>query len=297
MQKAELPSQLSYETWDIGIVGKTLDDRGTVATDFVALRARTVISVEYDPDDFSLSLNGAGIPADDVESAAREWVSKSILIELTTVGFVEVFLLSRALHRLGKSEIDFLYVEPLEYAHSRRTPLLHRRDFELSEEVPGYRGIPGAAIIMSDLEKQYGAFFLGFEERRLDRALEDFQMLNPENCAIVFGVPAFQAGWEMDAFANNIRVIRERGLGGGVFFCGAENPAAAFEVLLNLKSGLESSEQRLVVAPIGTKPCGLAVALFATLNPDVGLLYDHPRRRQKRTERSANWHLYRAMFS
>ena len=30
-------------------------------------------------------------------------------------------------------------------------------------------------------------------------------MLKPDNCIVVFGVPAFQAGWEMNAFANNIR--------------------------------------------------------------------------------------------
>jgi hypothetical protein len=296
MQEAESAAQLTCKRWNIGVVGKTLDDRGTVATDFVHQHAEAVVSVEYDPEGFSLEIDSVKRAADDVESAIRDWASKTILIETTTVGFVAMFLLARALHRTGTREISFLYVEPREYAHSRRTPLLHRRDFELSAEVPGYRGIPGAAMIMNDLEKQRAVFFLGYEERRLDRALEDFQMLSPDNCAVVFGVPAFQAGWEMDAFANNIRVIRERGLCGGVFFSGAENPAAAFDVLTNIKSGLED-KQRLVVAPIGTKPSGLGVALFAVLHSDVGLLYDHPQRRSKRTEKSVNWHLYQAIFS
>jgi hypothetical protein len=298
MQEAESGAQLSCTRWDIAVVGKTLDDRGTVATDFVAQHADAVISVQYDPEDFSLEIDKVRGAADDVEGAIRAWASKTVLIEMTTVGFVELFLLIRALSRIGGTEISFLYVEPREYAHSRRTPLLHRRDFELSAEVPGYRGIPGAAMIMSDLEKQRAVFFLGYEERRLDRALEDFQMLNPENCSVVFGVPAFQAGWEMDAFANNIRVIRERGLSGGVFFCGAENPAAAIDVLQSLKSEFQSdNKQRLVVAPIGTKPNGLGVALFAAIHADVGLLYDHPRRKSKRTEQSSNWHLYQATFS
>ena len=296
MQEASSANQLSFTRWDVGVIGRTVDDRGTIATDFVTQHANEVFPIQYDPEDFSLEINQAKLSEDEVEGTVREWSSKSILIEATTVGFVELFLLIRSLAKIGKRDLSFLYVEPREYAHSRRTPLLHRRDFELSSEVPGYRGIPGSAMIMSDLEKQRAVFFLGYEERRLDRALEDFQMLSPDNCTVVFGVPAFQAGWEMDAFANNIRVIRERGLSGGVCFCGAENPAAAMEVLLDVKSELGNHE-RLVVAPIGTKPNGLGVALFAAVHPNIGLLYDHPRRRSKRTEKSANWHLYQATFS
>jgi hypothetical protein len=296
MQEAESQTELTCTRWVLGIVGKTLDDRGTVATDFVSKHVDCVVPVEYNPETFSLEINNVGAPVDDIETGIREWSKKSILIETTTIGFVELFLLVRALRTLGLKDISFLYVEPRGYAQSRRTPLLHRRDFELSAEVPGYRGIPGAAMIMNDLERQRAVFFLGYEERRLDRALEDFQMLSPDNCSVVFGVPAFQAGWEMDAFANNIRVIRERGLSGGVFFCGAENPAATLDVLAEIRSGLEE-KQRLVVAPIGTKPCGLGVALFAILHPDVGLLYDHPQRRAKRTEETANWHLYNATFT
>ena len=295
MQEAESATQLSSTRWDVGVIGKTVDDRGTIATDFVAQHAGELFPVQYDPENFLLELNKIKMAEDEVEATLRRLSSKSVLIETTTVGFVELFLLIRGLTKVGRREISFLYVEPREYAHSRRTPLLHRRDFELSSEVPGYRGIPGAAMIMSDLDKQRAVFFLGYEERRLDRALEDFQMLSPDNCAVVFGVPAFQPGWEMDAFANNIRVIRERGLSGGVFFCGAENPAAAMEVLRDIKSELRDNE-RLVVAPIGTKPNGLGVALFAAVHPDVGLLYDHPRRRTRRTEMSANWHLYQATF-
>jgi hypothetical protein len=295
LQKGDSKSRLSFTRWALGIVGNTVDDRGTAATDFVKESSEQVVVVEYDPDEFTLEIDGHKQPVDRLDETLESWKNKSILFETTTLGFSEIFLLTRVLYHAGMKSLSFLYVEPAEYAHSRRTPLLHRRDFELSELVPGYRGIPGAGVMMSDLANERAVFFLGYEERRLDRALEDFQMLRPDNCAIVFGVPAFQAGWEMDAFANNIRVINERGIAGGVFFCGAENPSGAFDVLARVKDELHDGE-RLVVAPIGTKPNGLGAALFATVNPRVGLLYDHPKRRQKRTERTANWHLYNVEF-
>ena len=76
----------------------------------------------------------------------------------------------------------------------------------------------------------------------------------------------------MDAFANNVRVIRERDLRGGVMFCGAENPASAIKVLEDVYKGLQPGE-KLLIAPIGTKPCGVGAAMFAVTHPDTGILY------------------------
>jgi hypothetical protein len=46
-------------------------------------------------------------------------------------------------------------------------------------------------------------FLLGYEGQRLAQALEQTD-IRPSNCSVVFGVPAFQPGWEMDAYANNV---------------------------------------------------------------------------------------------
>ena len=119
---------------------------------------------------------------------------------------------------LGIRDLEFLYVEPRSYHSPRRPQLLDKRDFDLSDEVRGYRAIPGATVMLSDRDKQKGVFFLGYEESRFDMVLEDYQMIRPSDCIVVFGVPAFQPGWEMDSFANNIRVIRQRNIEGGVFF-------------------------------------------------------------------------------
>ena len=107
----------------------------------------------------------------------------------------------------------------------------------------------------------------------------------------MFGVPAFKAGWEMDAVANNIAVIREQNIRGGLHYCGAENPASVVDVLESLEAGLDAN-QRMFVAPIGTKPHGIGVALFASERKDIGIIYDHLRRKQGRTTAVENWHLF-----
>ncbi len=296
MQEAESISNLSFAHWDLGIGGRSLDDRGRAAFDFLSSNTDQIISIQYNEDEFTLKIDNKNLNVEDIEESLHLFKDKSIILEATTLGFVEMFLCCRAFRTLGSSQLSFLYVEPLGYNRSpRRSQPLHKRDFELSDEVPGYRAIPGAAVILSDRAPQRSVFFLGFEERRLDRALEDHQMIQPSLCSVVFGVPAYKPGWEMDSFSNNIRVIRERNIRGGVHFCGAANPAATVEILTQIYGELANKE-RLFIAPIGTKPHGIGVALFTSDKSRIGILYDHPKRREERTSKVSRWHLYNVEF-
>ena len=157
--------------------------------------------------------------------------------------------------------------------------------------VSGYLAIPGSAILLGDHFSHKGVFLLGYEEARLRRAFEDLQMINPSKTTIVFGVPAFKPGWEMDSIANNITVIQEQNIRGGIHFCGAENPAAVFELLTEIYKGLDNTE-RLFIAPIGTKPHGVGTALFASQHSDIGIIYDHPQRKEGRSGELGHWHLF-----
>lgn len=294
MQKGRNPAHLAYHNWSLGVLGSALDARGKAATEFVRANCAAVIQVEYAEDDYQLMIDGRVMDAEEISGDLQNLAGGRVVLEATTLGFVEIFLCCRALQKLGLHSLDMTYVEPAEYTRPLRSQPLHRRDFALSDEVPGFRAIPSAAFIIDDRRPQKAVFFLGYEERRLDRALEDFP-LRPSMCAVVFGVPAFQPGWEMDAFANNIKVIRHKGVEGGVHFCGAENPSAAVDILSRVYEE-RVQDERLFVAPIGTKPHGIGAALFAAAHPDVGILYDHPRRKTGRSSDTASWHLFAVTF-
>ena len=291
MQEANSASGLQTSIWDVAILGESVDARGHAARSFLSNLGTRLVEVRYDEEEFSLYIDGQKINAEDLGTKFVEFQGKSLVCEASSLGFVEIFLACRTLKDLNFRRVDLIYVEPGQYSNPRRTHILSKRDFELSDQVPGYRAIPGATMMLSDKTARKGVFFLGYEARRLDRALQDYQMIRPSNCCVVFGVPAFKPGWEMDAFANNIRVIKDNNLSGGVHFCGAENPLAAFDVLELIYTELQSKE-RMFVAPIGTKPNGIGVALFVAAHPEVGILYDHPKRKAGRSSSVARWHLY-----
>jgi hypothetical protein len=294
LQEGSDSSELNFGRADIALVGVAVDERGRDAITWSNGRRASLKTLTYDPEAVTLSIDGKQTQVDGLERLLEPYCQKTILLEATTLGFVEIFLCARALVNLQGSELTLLYVEPWQYLSPRRTQLLHRREFELSQRVPGYLGVPGATLVTTARTNQRAVFFLGYEERRLDVALE-LEMVRPSDIAVVFGVPAFTPGWEMNAFANNIGVIRDKNVSGGIYFCGAENPASAYKLLDEIYDSL-SPKERLIVGPIGTKPNGIAAALFAAEHKDIGLLYDHPIRSRDRTEKTAGWHLFTARF-
>ena len=291
LQKGTAPAHLDLDEWSVAIHGKVVDDRGKMAVEEVNSRAKRVYQLHYDPINFEVNVNGEKVGVDEFENYFFCMVDDSIVLEATTLGFVEILLCCRTLYRVDGFRLDIIYAEPEMYRSRRRQHLLHRRDFELSNEVTGYRGVPGSTFFLEGRASRRCVFLLGYEEARMRRAFEELQVIEPTRTSLVFGVPAFKAGWEMDSIANNIAVIREQNITGGIYYCGAENPAAVVEVLGNIHSALQTNE-RLFVAPIGTKPHGIGVALFVSKHPNVGVLYDHPRRASGRTSRLGNWHLY-----
>ncbi len=291
MQKAVTPDGIEWKSWCIGFHGEILDDRGRASVQELGEKASQLIELTYDPETIQIRIAGNRVNADSLHETLHPMLNGPVVLEATTLGFVEILLCCRALHELGIAAFDLVYVEPERYRRPRRQHLLHRRDFELSSDVPGYRAIPGNAMLLGDRTPQKGIFLLGYEEARLRRAFEDLQMIRPSKSAVMFGVPAFTPGWEMDAIANNISIIREQNIRGGVHFCGAENPAAVIEILSDIHAALGQNE-RLFIAPIGTKPHGIGVALFVAQHRNVGIIYDHPRRTEGRSVEIARWHLF-----
>jgi hypothetical protein len=296
MQSGARSELLSHSNWSVGIVGGVVDDRGDAARAFTKGNSAALHTLRYLPDPPGLEFDGHDWAAEEMESILSNLTAESILLEATTLGFVEILLTCRALKDLGGSQISILYTEPKRYKRPRESLVLHRRDFELSSEVEGFSGVPGSVFMLREDRPTKAVFLVGYEGQRLEQALEQTGV-RPSDCSIVFGVPAFQAGWEMDSFANNIRILRQRDVTGEILFGGAQSPQAAYSAIQKVNQSCDRDRgERLIIAPIGTKPHGIGAALFACNHPDVGIIYDHPHRSQGRTNAVSTWHLFDISF-
>lgn len=293
MQTAPSPEEFVSSRWDHAIIGDSVDSRGAVAIEFAKANSAAIHSFRYNPKALQIEFDGEQFSAEEPEQLFARLAHQSILLEATTLGFVEILLCCRALRQTAQSAVSLVYTEPKNYYRPRRSQIVHRRDFELSNEVEEFMAVPGNTILLSADRAVKSVVFVGFEGQRLNRFLEQTG-IPASKCSIVFGVPAFRPGWEMDSFANNFRVLKGDQMAGRIHFCAAQNPLSAYETLKRIYNSC--SGERLLVTPIGTKPHGIGSAFFLSEHPDVGVIYDNPKRKENRSNSVEKWHFFRAEF-
>lgn len=267
--------------------GEELDERGESACQSAPENARVRLS--FGVDDMSLTVGNQKKPSDSAMELLSVYDWRKVVLEATTLGFAELFCAVNALLSCGATSINMIYVEPAEYTRDGKGAAL----FALSEPTRGYVAIPNAIVDLASEEVEAGVFFLGFEPERLDRALEEYQMIASKHVKVVFGIPAYHPGWELDAIIPHLAALEGHKLQPD--YCSANDPEAAFECLERTRDTL-GADKRMFVAPIGPKPCGIASAVFASVYPEqVGLLFDHPRRKKRRSSGVDLWHRFTVM--
>lgn len=294
MRRVISSQEIDHLSWDIAIIGVELDDRGKGALEYSRGHSKAVLTVHFRTDTNDLLINDQVFQVEDLVGALKRHKHKKVLVEATTLGFAELALVCRAFTQLDAIVVDFLYLEPKSYKGNSNPSVINKRDFELSNEFVGYRPIPGLCYSLEEEADHLVVFLLGFEGQRMQRALEDLP-INRSACCAVFGLPAYQVGWETNAFANNVDTLYDIRGGRGIHFFGADNPKAVLQLLLRLAEG-KTPGQRMFVAPTGSKPHGIGAALFVALDESIGILYDHPQKSAGRSKEISFWHLFTVPF-
>lgn len=265
--------------------GNSVDDRGNSSVNIESSNISQRIPVNYDYEGMEISVGNKIINADQATVLFTPYFEQGkVVLDATTLGFSELFFAIKSLVDLNVSEFLIIYVEPSDY--SRTTP--GADSFALSELNAGYKPIPRSVVDLAGDDVEAGVFFLGFEPERLERAFEEYQMLSTKDIKVVFGVPAFQPGWELNSIVPHLAVIENC----DIAYCAANDPSSAYDTLEETRMSL-AQEKKMFIAPIGTKPCGVAAALFASVHPtQAGLLFDHRKKKIKRSSGVNIWHRY-----
>lgn len=272
---------------DIAFTGADdLDDRSAYSVERTTRLGEQSFRVCYHPESFCLEVGDKKYRANggELEDLSRDFAAASIVIDATTLDFSEIALLIYAYSFCQKSpRIGLLYVEPEEYVRrSHEDSAVNGMAFDLSSGFVQH-SIPPFVGMLGNKDSVHLVAFLGFEGGRLTRVLnaDDGQFIR--KVTIVFGIPPFQASWDLEALMANSRLLETSEV--GVKFCGANNPKAAYELLEKAHSALSGSSDcnRLTVSPFGTKPMAIGAALFCAIQKRPRVVFDHPRRKKGRT--------------
>jgi hypothetical protein len=284
---ADIPAAFS---WDLAFVGMDVDARGEKAISFARQRSKRVVHFSFSLDSEHFEADGQVIQAAQLQTLLTN--AKSIALEATTLGVVEILRLLRALLAVGRNKLDVLYVEPIEYAKRNEAGVLFSRQFSLSGN-RRFTGVKGFMIDLASVEKGHAVFFLGYEGERLFQAFEQLPLQSLMKTA-VFGVPAYEAGWEMNAFANNVDKIAAEKFE-GIKFCAGSSVMDAYRLLSETRAFNLDPDCPIVVIPIGTKPHSIATALFLCSHAsfqESALIFDHPVKQASRSKEIRKWHVY-----
>lgn len=215
---------------------------------------------------------------------------KRVLVDITGIKHPALFYLFKLLLEDGKPERLFAaYTEPKRYV-SHGSSYIEER-FQLFDGYLGIRALPGFTQLPDDPRgNKLLVVFLGFEGTRLQYVHDEVEPGDGNTIAVI-GFPAFRPGWQSLTIAANQSALDST----KSYLCLrraiAFSPFDAYRLLTELQS--ERPGERLIIAPIGTRPHALGAVLYAVRNSDSHLLYDFPIEVQEhRTEEVGRCHVY-----
>ena len=210
----------------------------------------------------------------------------SLTVYIDTTGLnnrVSASLLNNAV-KISKEKnlnIKILYAEP--YTYKIKQFKSEGVFNDLSEKIEGIDPLPGFASIMPDSVEMKFIALLGFEGGRFTHLLENIQP-PIDNIIPVIGVPGFRIEYPFVAAWGNRQPLGETKSWNNIKYVSANSLVDVFFLLSKIKKRM-STNTKLVIAPIGTKPHAIAAILFAIKYPkDVEIVYDNPKRTIRRTD-------------
>ena len=273
------------------IVGPTIDERCSFCLEYLDGKTK-VYHIEYDSTNFVLCIDDFKIQINELPQFIKNegWTNDTIIIDATSVNVVELLLLIDALEKTSIHKFEVLYAEPKNYV-SQGTRSRNRRDFKLSVKYDGYKGVPLFSKMTRDFDAK--VFCCGYEAARIQNAIETLP-IGTSDTYLLFGMPPFYVGWDMNAYYNHIHFLFKENLH-NIYYCGATNPLSVMMRLLEIYKTLQPS-QNMFIAPVGTKPMSLAACLFLvkmSSSNKCAILFDHPEKRAARSEEVGEVNLYK----
>jgi hypothetical protein len=190
---------------------------------------------------------------------------------------------------LQKRRVFVVYVEPDQY--SRSAAPVEGQVYDLSTRIQGIMPLAGYAVLSPRNNVDFTFVpLLGFEGTRLRHVIEQVQP-GYERITPVIGSPGFKPWYVFETYLGNRAALTETEAWQAVRYAPANCPFSCFYLLQEIAAGTDAGS--LKIALVGTKPHALGAVLFAlTSTTPTELVYDHPIRKQGRTDGTAKLHVY-----
>ena len=268
--------------------GSTFDERGTIITDYLKDKHKKNMKITYQNESDSFLIDDSNIAnrikiKNNLEEIINSGI-KTIVLEATTLGYCELLLILYTINLFNTDniKIKIYYAEPKEYKSKE-----DNIEYELSEEYGNHKYIkpfilPTPHDSTSD-EQASLVSLLGFEENRLGRVINDSEDKYNQFISI-FPIPGFKFGWENISLSKHYIFLDNKE---DIYYAPADNPYETYKILNKITTNLQG--KRIVIMPIGTKPCTIGAVIFLINKKEkerksrIATKYDFPIKKKGRS--------------
>jgi len=277
---------------------ENIDNRSTKVFKYLSSSIEDTFKIIYDESKFTIKVSKNDIDLDiftPIEFGVnfiKNISCEYLYLDATSLGFAELLL---TLHNIQKFFtaviIKVLYAEPKEYTLKKEIGF--EDEFDLTSSFNDFQKIPPYSLLIdsNSNEKAHIIPFLGFENDRLGRIIENDEGARYSLYTPILAIPAFVAGWENISLRHHYQELEEID---NIEFSPANNPYETYQILKKIQRN--SDYKKIVLAPIGTKPHAIGGMIFLINSKieglSVGIVYDFPIKKEKRTDGIGKIHEY-----
>lgn len=205
---------------------------------------------------------------------------KNILLDMSSLDHVLIMFLSKQLiERVTPKSFFAAYIRPKEYSRQSGTI-----GFSLCEQVLAVNSVPG--FTKRESKNQTLCSFLGFEGIRLKSILESVHGIQKFIPVVAF--PSGAPQWYNVTMWNSMDILQGENGTFSIRKCFSESVFEAVDLLHNSIA----PEEKIVLAPLGTRPHSMACAIFACQHRNSSIVYDYAIESQPRTKGIADITIY-----
>lgn len=267
---------------NVSIVGECKDDRSSYFPNLWKNTDAVLIEIKQtnEIDKINIRTSKSGLEQDEKHSISllgdlTEYLSNfinsqtTITIDLSSLDNNSIMVITHILiSELKPLKFFSTYAEPQEY--------LGRNiygNYHLSSEFRGIYDVPTFIRRRKSKDIELIAF-LGFEGRRFKKIIEDQTTIR--NIIPVIGFPSFSPGWQSRSLSNSMDVLvnTDAEVSLDIYKCEACSIYSALEIIEEINK-LRDGTTQLALSPLGTRPHTTACAIFAAMNKDTLIFYDH----------------------
>lgn len=285
-------TDLEFTSYQLIFHGSVIDERTKAVSDSIScVSSDTRHQVKWDNEKKQMLMDGNFLSLSDFRRRFNSLNVNDIMVDSTSLDFPElIYILQLFIDR--SVNIDVVYLEPEDYL--KKHSEIGEYNFDLTSKQQNFTGLPEFSVHTGNNRVSLVAP-LGFEPMRLGQLINSDEGKTYESISGMVAIPAYKPGWENRSIKSNLRHFSNT-LSPELLLYPSTNPYQIYKQMCDIFNAFP----QLLLAPLGTKPSTVAIALFIvnhfpsnTRKSYVSAIYDFPEKASDRTKGIGKVYVYK----